>query len=63
VRDWIAVDGILRAAVDGEVGLTVAVQIQRTQTDAAFDGLLEDAGGYRSAVPEHIAREADVERD
>jgi hypothetical protein len=63
VRDWVAVDGLLRAAVDGQVRLAVTIEIELAQFDASFDRFFEDAGGYRSAVPEHIAREADVERD
>jgi len=56
VLDGVAVDGFLRAAVDGEVSLTVAVQIQSAQTDASLHRFFENAGGYRLAVPEHVAR-------
>ncbi len=49
--DGVTVDGFVLAAVNGEVGLTVAVQVKRAQGDAALDGLLEDPGGDTCAVP------------
>src|SRR5882672_6239269 len=58
--DGVAVDGFVLAAVNGEVGLTVAVQVEGAQGDAALDGLLEDPGGDTCAVPGYFPWEAGV---
>jgi len=58
VRDWVAVNGFVRASVDAEVGLTVAIQIELVQGDAAFDRLLEDRRGYASSVPRYFSGES-----
>jgi len=42
VLDGVAVDGFVLASVNGKVGLTVAVQVERAQGDAPLDGLLKD---------------------
>ena len=63
VFERVAIDGFVLAAVDGEVRLTVAVQIELVQSDAARDGLLEDGGSYDSAVPGDFAGEPDIYGD
>src|ERR1700741_4727701 len=63
VFDGIAVHRFIFAAVNSEVGLTVAIEIQLAESDAARDRLLEDAGGDHSVVPGDFPREADVEGD
>lgn len=59
--DGIAVDGFEFSAVDAEVGLTVAVEIEFAESDAARDRLLIDAGGYLCPVPCDLSREPDVD--
>ena len=49
--DGIAVGGFERAAMDGKVGLAVAIEIEAAEKDAALDGLLVDAGGDSAAIP------------
>jgi len=63
VLDGVTVDGLVLAAVDGEICLAVAVQVKRTNGYAAFDGIFVDASRYRVAVPEDVARQTDVYRD
>jgi len=63
VFDGIAVDRFVFAAVDPEVPLTVAVQIQLAENDLARDRLFEDAGSDDGVVPGHFAREANVDGD
>jgi len=63
VFDGIAVDGFVLASVNGEVRLTVAVQVEGAQGDAALDGLLEDPGGDSRAVPGYFAGETGVYGD
>jgi hypothetical protein len=43
--------------------LTVAIQIQLAKSEAAGDGLLEDASSDNHIVPCDLARKADVEGD
>src|SRR3981081_3486082 len=40
----IAVDGFVRTAVHGEVGLAVAIEISSPQHDSAFHGVFENTG-------------------
>ena len=47
--------------MDAQVGLPVAVEVERPQRHAARDRLLVDAGRDRLASPDHLAREADVD--
>ena len=49
------------AAVDAEVGLTVAIQIELSQADAAFDRLLVDRRGHKSPVPGYFAGDSGVD--
>jgi hypothetical protein len=49
--------------VDGEVCLTVSVQIELTQSDAAIDRLLEDSSGHGSPMPHYFSRKSGVHRD
>src|SRR5215467_10419385 len=63
VPDGIAVNRFVFAAVNFKVGLAVALQIQLAKSDAARNGLLEDAGGDRRAVPLAFARETDADGD
>ena len=46
VLDGIAVDGFVLAAVDGKVGLAVAVEIEFAECNGVFDGTFVDPGGY-----------------
>ena len=46
----VAVNGLIFAAVNGEIGLAIAVQIQFAQRDTALDWLLEDSGSHASPV-------------
>ncbi len=57
----IAVDCFEFAAVHGEVGLAIAVEIEFAQRDAADHGLLEDACRYDAIVPDDFTRQADAE--
>jgi hypothetical protein len=63
VFDGIAVNGFVFAAVNAEIGLAVAIEIELAESEAAGDWLLEDAGGDDGVVPRNFAREADVEGD
>ena len=47
-------------AVNGEVGLLVAVEIEPMQHDAAGHRLFIDTGGHRLSVPLHRAWTADL---
>lgn len=60
VRERIAIHGLMLAAMNGEIGLAVAVQIELAQGDAACDRLLVDGCGYGAAVPGHVAWESGV---
>src|SRR5262245_46641905 len=62
MRERIAIDRLVFSAVDGEVGLTVAVQVKRAQDDAPLDRLLENAGADVHPMPGDFARKSDVER-
>jgi hypothetical protein len=53
--DRVAVDGFILAAMDGEIRLTVAVEIELSQSDAASDGLLVDRGGCLCSRPRDFA--------
>ena len=63
VLERIGIDRLRDAAVDCEVGLAVAVEVQATERDATLDRLLEDSGCHVASLPAHGAREADVDRD
>lgn len=51
----IAINRLVFSAVNGEVGLAIAVEIQPPQHDAAGDRLLEDSGGDAHSVPGDFA--------
>ena len=57
----VAVNGFMLAAVDCEVRLPVAVQVELAQTNATIDWFLEDSGGYGSRVPNDFAGQADIQ--
>jgi hypothetical protein len=61
VRDGVAVDGFLGAAVHGEVRLAVAVEVEGAESDAAGDRLLKDRSGDLVIMPGNLAGQADVE--
>jgi len=58
--EGVAVDSFVLAAMDGEVGLTVAVEIELAQGDPAPDWLFENAGRDRVTVPDNFARQPNV---
>jgi hypothetical protein len=53
--EWVAVDGLVLSSVYVEIRLTVAVQIEFTQGDAAYDRLFEDTGGDDSTPQGHFS--------
>jgi hypothetical protein len=55
------VDSFIRAAVNGEIGLAVAIEIESAELEGSFDGRLEDASLDELTVPFHRLREADLE--
>ncbi len=57
---WVAVNGFVLAAMDAEVSLTVTVQIEPAQRDAAFDRLLENGRRHVLAVPGDVLGEPSV---
>ena len=59
----VGVDGLIGAAVNGEVGLGVAVEVETSQDDGVRHGVFEDAGGYHLSLPQDVAGHADVEGD
>lgn len=63
VFDRVAVDDFVLAPMNAEVCLTVPVQIDLAQSDAAPDRLLVNSGRYGSPMPGDFAGEADVDRD
>src|SRR5439155_11307438 len=61
--EGVGVDRLGRTAVDGEVGLAVAVEVEPTNRDAFLDRLLEDPGRHVASFPVDGARQADVDGD
>ncbi len=57
------VDGLARAAVDGEVGLAVAVQVEPPDRHRPLDRLLEDRRAHGLPLPGDLARKPDVDGD
>jgi hypothetical protein len=57
-----SVDGRFGAAVDGEVGLAIAVEVQAAERDTPHR-LLEDPRREIAALPARRSRETDVHRD
>jgi hypothetical protein len=60
VLQRIAVNRFVDSAVDAEIGLTVAVQIQLAQCDAVLDRFLIDGRRYISSVPAQLAWKPDI---
>src|SRR5580704_5744656 len=58
----VSVDRLVRAAMDAEIGLTVAVQVERTQLNRSMHRLFEDAGLDRCPFVECWPRHFDVQR-
>jgi hypothetical protein len=54
-HEGLAVNGLEVSAVNGEIRLVVAVQIELTQSDADMDGFLEDCRGHDCPVPGHFS--------
>ena len=54
------VDGLVPTAVHAEVGLPVALEVERAHADAALDRLLVDPGRNRRALPGDLARLRDL---
>ena len=63
VRKGVAVNRLIFSAVDGEVCLAVAVQVEFAQSDGALDWLLEDSCHNRSAVPHDFAWQSGIHRN
>jgi hypothetical protein len=59
----VTVDRFVFPAVNGEIRLSVPVQIELAQGDTAFDRFFIDARGYDSSVPQHLSWESDVDGD
>jgi hypothetical protein len=60
--DLVDEDRALLAAVAGEVTLAVALHVEPADATGAADGLLEDAREHGPALPRHLLRHADVDR-
>ena len=58
----IGVDGLVPPAVDGEVGLSVAVDVQAAHGQPRRDRALEDARQDLPPLPFDLARHSDVDR-
>ncbi len=56
----VSVDGFVWAAVDGEIGLAIAVEIGGADRNSAIDRIFEDAGLEGVALPSKETWEADV---
>jgi hypothetical protein len=61
VREGVAVDGLVLTAVDGEIRLAVAIQVQLSQRNAVFNRLLVDPGRDFRSPPKHFAGQSNVE--
>jgi hypothetical protein len=60
VLHGVAIHGFVFAAVDGQIGLAIAVQVEFAERYGAFHRLFEDAGGYGVAAPDYLAGTSDV---
>lgn len=63
VLGGICVNGFVGTAVDGEIGLSVAAQVELFGLDGAFDGTLEDGRRNLSSLPEDDPGTSDIDRD
>jgi len=59
----IGVHGLIRSAVNGQIGLLVPVEIQRPHPHARFDGRFEDARQDFLAIPSDEARDSYLQGD
>src|SRR6266700_4100262 len=55
VCEWVAVNGLIFSAVNTQIRLTVASQIELAQNDAAVDRFLEDSRNHASPAPGHFS--------
>ena len=53
VLERVRVDRLRGAAVDGEIRLAVALEVQASERDATLDRCLEDRGRHLASVPAH----------
>ena len=60
--DLVDEDGALLAAVPAEVALSVPVDVEPAHSARSGYGVLEDAGEHGLALPRHVLRHADVDR-
>jgi hypothetical protein len=57
----ISIDSFVYAAVNRQVCLTIAVEIESSDSNAALDWLFEDGGGDRLALRNDLARKPNVD--
>ena len=60
VRERVTVNRLVRSTVGSEIGLTVAIQVELAQSDAARNRFLEDPRSHVYAVPNHFARKSSI---
>jgi len=58
---WIAVNGLIFAAVNCEICLPVAIQIKLAERNTSLDRFLEYPSGYDVAMPQHLARKPGID--
>src|SRR5262249_23030502 len=58
----VQVDGLVGAAVDGQIRLAISLEVEPVDANRAVDGLLEDPGRHLPLPPDDPARKADVDR-
>src|SRR5881409_3589766 len=57
----IQVDGLACPAMDGQISLSVAIEVKRSQFNAADNRLFEDSGRDDAALPDHFSWKAYVD--
>src|SRR4030095_1524843 len=57
----VCINGLARAAVNGEIGLAVAIEIQRSRHDRSDNRFLENSRRYDLALPAFFPRQSDVD--
>src|SRR5690348_16792113 len=60
---WVGVNSPIAAAVHGQIGLPVAIEVQRPQNYRALHRALEDACHHGSVLRNDFAREANIHRE